>query len=252
MEENKDINKLSPIAKKTFRMEPPSNAWNRLDADLEKKQALIYKRRGDRFKLLSICLVLLLTSFVAYHYLSPSGHADTTANVVQKTLPVNHNNTDSSPSNVQREFNNIPAASKAAHKTVPSEAKHTLPNSTNEPAIAHKRNNSLKKPVSVLAANKKAGESRNQNDKTLISQGNINTNNNKEDNLPQINEVPASLSSEEKKTDVSEKNPQLHLLKVPGIPLEAIGNREEKGWQSKNPIVAMQWANCFPISQGIR
>src|SRR5258706_3016157 len=130
MEENKDINKLSPIAKKTFRMEPPSNAWNRLDADLEKKQALIYKRRGDRFKLLSICLVLLLTSFVAYHYLSPFGHADTTPNVVQKTLPDNHNNTDNSTSNVQREFNNIATASNSDHKTVPPDTYHTLPNST--------------------------------------------------------------------------------------------------------------------------
>src|SRR5258706_1052188 len=252
MEENKDINKLSPIAKKTFRMEPPSNAWNRVDADLEKKQALIYKRRGDRFKLLSICLVLLLTSFVAYHYLSPSGHADTTANVVQKTLPVNHNNTDSSPSNVQREFNNIPAASKAAHKTVPSEAKHTLPNSTNEPAIAHKRNNSLKKPVSVLAANKKAGESRNQNDKTLISQGNINTNNNKEDNLPQINEVPASLSSEEKKTDVSEKNPPSHLPESSGSPIVSTENPAVQGLASQDSTRANAMRDSLSNKQGNR
>jgi opacity protein-like surface antigen len=220
MKENKDTNKLSPLAKKTFRMEPPANAWNRLDADLEKKRALIYKQRGDRFKLLSICLVLLLTSFVAYHYLSPSRHADTAANVVQKVVPVNHNNTDSSPADVQREFNNAPVAGKATHVPAPSEAKKVLPGSTKEQAIVHKRNNSPRKPVSELAANKKAGESGNQNDKTLISRANINSTDNKKDNLPELNEAPVPLTSEEKKMDVSEKNSSPSPLpEISGTPI---------------------------------
>src|SRR5258708_26914682 len=84
MEENKDINKLSPLAKKTFRMEPPADAWKLLDADLERKRTIIYKQRGNRFKLLSIGLALLLISFVTYHYLSPQRNSDTAANVIQK------------------------------------------------------------------------------------------------------------------------------------------------------------------------
>ena len=52
-------------------MDPPESAWSRLDADLERKQAGMYRKRGNRFKLLSLGLGLLLLSSVAYYYISP-------------------------------------------------------------------------------------------------------------------------------------------------------------------------------------
>jgi len=58
--------------KDSFRMTPPADGWSRLDAELEKKQAGMYRQKANRFKWLSILLALLLLSFVSYYYLIPS------------------------------------------------------------------------------------------------------------------------------------------------------------------------------------
>src|SRR3569832_1827122 len=69
-----------------FQMEPPENAWSRLNAELEKKQAMASKKRGNRFKLLSIALALLLISGVIYYYLSPA-YVYTLNAVVENNTP---------------------------------------------------------------------------------------------------------------------------------------------------------------------
>lgn len=84
MEENINKEKESAHVRDRFKMDPPENAWNLLDAELERKQASIYRQRGNRFKMLSIGLALLLVSFITYYYLSPI-HQEVTGNATTKS-----------------------------------------------------------------------------------------------------------------------------------------------------------------------
>ncbi|MEO6168108.1 MAG: outer membrane beta-barrel protein [Chitinophagales bacterium] len=72
MEENKDIEKVTRIILKDFSMDAGEHTWSRLDAELDKKQAALYKKRANRFKLLSACLGFFLCSFITCHYVSRS------------------------------------------------------------------------------------------------------------------------------------------------------------------------------------
>ena len=71
MENNKNIDKELQQLRDRFEMNPPENAWNLLDADLERKQAIRYKRSRNRFKTLSICLALMLLLFITYYCYYP-------------------------------------------------------------------------------------------------------------------------------------------------------------------------------------
>ncbi|MBK9733280.1 MAG: PorT family protein [Chitinophagaceae bacterium] len=72
MEENRDIEKVTRTILKDFRLEAGEHTWSRLDAELDKKQAALYKQRATRYKLLSACLALFLCSFITCHYISRS------------------------------------------------------------------------------------------------------------------------------------------------------------------------------------
>ena len=72
MNDNKDIEKASRNVFDKFRIDAPDNAWDKLDADLDKKQAVVYKQRANRFKRLSIVLLLFIFSFTIWHYLTPT------------------------------------------------------------------------------------------------------------------------------------------------------------------------------------
>ena len=72
MEENKDIEKVSRAVFESLKMDAPDSAWDKLDADLDKKQAVVYKQKANRFKLLSISLALFLFSFMTCHYIAPT------------------------------------------------------------------------------------------------------------------------------------------------------------------------------------
>ncbi len=88
MEENKNINRGSSDLRDKFKMDAPENAWSLLSAELERKQAIRYKQRGNRFKLLSIGLALLLVSFITYYYLGSSDHAGKPGNATNNTVAV--------------------------------------------------------------------------------------------------------------------------------------------------------------------
>jgi len=71
MEENKNIDQGIKSRRERFKMDPSEDAWKRLDADLERQRALRFRQRGNRFKMLSIGLALLLVSILAYNYFTP-------------------------------------------------------------------------------------------------------------------------------------------------------------------------------------
>ena len=82
MNDNKDIEKASRTVFDKFRIDAPDNAWDKLDADLDKKQAVVYKQRANRFKRLSIVLLLFIFSFTIWHYLIPSSTTNNLRNVI--------------------------------------------------------------------------------------------------------------------------------------------------------------------------
>ncbi len=74
MNDKRNIEKVSRTAFDNFKMDAPDNAWAKLDADLDKKQAAVFKLRANRFKRLSIVLLLIIFSFTAWQFLiSTSG-----------------------------------------------------------------------------------------------------------------------------------------------------------------------------------
>ncbi|MEO8085611.1 MAG: outer membrane beta-barrel protein [Bacteroidota bacterium] len=81
MDDNKDIEKVSRTVFDNLKMTAPDNAWEKLDADLNKKQAVVYKQRANRFKLLSIALLFIIFSFVTWQYLVPSSTSTKLAKV---------------------------------------------------------------------------------------------------------------------------------------------------------------------------
>jgi len=93
-----NIHKESEHVRDRFQMEPPENAWNLLDAELEKKQASMYWQRGNRFKWLSIGLALLLVSSVTWYYIV-SNHAGKSSKEIANTVAApTVNNTEVSKS----------------------------------------------------------------------------------------------------------------------------------------------------------
>lgn len=72
MDDNKDIEKVSKSVFDDHSMEPPASAWSKLEGDLNKKQAMVFQRKANNFKLLSLVLSLFLCCFVTCHYLVPT------------------------------------------------------------------------------------------------------------------------------------------------------------------------------------
>lgn len=72
MEENSEIDRLARKASELLKTNVPDSSWKRLEAELDKQQAMRYKKQTGRFRLLSICLALLLISFMFYHFLVPT------------------------------------------------------------------------------------------------------------------------------------------------------------------------------------
>lgn len=72
MDENKDLERVAREVLNDFRMDAGDKAWNRMDAELNKKQAVLYKQNAKRFKMLSVILSLFLCSFITCHYITKS------------------------------------------------------------------------------------------------------------------------------------------------------------------------------------
>jgi hypothetical protein len=72
MMNDNNISKTIQSLRDRFKMNPPDEAWTKLDADLERQRAMRYKQRGNRFKLLSVGLAMLLISIITYNYLMSS------------------------------------------------------------------------------------------------------------------------------------------------------------------------------------
>jgi hypothetical protein len=85
----KDSKKSSQLLKESFSMTPPADGWSRLDAELERKQAVVYRQKANRFKRLSILLALLLLSSISYYYLSPS--SSTSRQMASSVAPKENN-----------------------------------------------------------------------------------------------------------------------------------------------------------------
>src|SRR5437868_4173418 len=92
-EENKDIDQLFRSVVEPMKMDAPDAAWSMLDAELSKKQALLYKKSANRLRILSILLMLLLISFVTYHFSATSKNSTGKINVKDKFVQF----TDKSP-----------------------------------------------------------------------------------------------------------------------------------------------------------
>lgn len=68
MDENRDIEKVTRTVLENLEMEAGDRAWERLDAELNKRQAALYKRKANRFKLLSAGLAFFLLTVVTCHF----------------------------------------------------------------------------------------------------------------------------------------------------------------------------------------
>ena len=93
MDNNKDLEKVSRTVFDNFKMDAPENAWNKLDAELDKKQARVYMQRANRFKLLSLLLLLIIFSFTVLHYLNPTSSSDKMVNAIVKNNATYKNTT---------------------------------------------------------------------------------------------------------------------------------------------------------------
>ncbi len=91
MDDNKDIEKVSKSVFDDHSMEPPASAWSKLEGDLNKKQAVVFQRKANNFKLLSLVLSLFLCCFVTCHYLVPT-----------TTLPLHSTTQKSTEKNILR------------------------------------------------------------------------------------------------------------------------------------------------------
>ena len=66
-----DIDNLFQTNVEKFEMAPPEKAWTSLNAELDAKQAVIYKKKAYRYQLISISLSVLLISLIAFQYFAP-------------------------------------------------------------------------------------------------------------------------------------------------------------------------------------
>lgn len=79
-----DIDNLFQTNVEKFEMAPPEKAWTSLNAALDTKQAVIYKKKAYRYQLISISLSVLLISLVAFQYFAPHSNLDSGNNRLSK------------------------------------------------------------------------------------------------------------------------------------------------------------------------
>ena len=200
MDDKKDIEKVSRNVFDNFNMDAPDNAWDKLDADLDKKQAVVYKQRANRFKLLSIVLFLIIFSFTAWHYLIPTSNTQKLNNfITENKTTINK----ASSSNIEPKSNSTPN----------SPARNLISSKNKNESASSKENNSNpklnKSQIAQLAFEVKLNNK--QKNKKLIhdeKQNNIvtliNPPTDKSENNVASNSIEANLISNEIASDIND------------------------------------------------
>ncbi|MEO8150599.1 MAG: outer membrane beta-barrel protein [Bacteroidia bacterium] len=173
MDDNKDIEKVSRTVFDKFRREAPDSAWNKLDADLDKRQNLAYKRRANRFKLLSILLLLFIFFSFTWEYLIPSSATKHTSGVTPPgnkiADTVSENNRKAAVNAEQGNSSISYSASEVKSEFVKSEDK--INNTINKSGKALTLYASAKTKKHYRA--KRAGNEKQNSNAALISDGNV-------------------------------------------------------------------------------
>ena len=75
MKDENEIDRLFQTNIEPFEMTPPKKAWTSLDAELDKKQVTLFKRKAFRYQLISITLSILLLTFITFQYFVPTNYS---------------------------------------------------------------------------------------------------------------------------------------------------------------------------------
>ena len=231
MDSNKDIEKVSRSVFDNFKMDAPDDAWSKLDADLDKKQAVVYKKRANRFKLLSIVLLLIIFSFTTWHYLIQTSSSNKLAKVIAEENVIN---TRASSINLQPKVNstlNIPSVN-----LIPSKNKDKFKES-----MEKKQKRKLDKPQNEQLAFKFNAANRVENKKLIRNEKKsnisevVNLTPDKNETIAESNftitnsnaNEGAIVSNDSSKTIVTEQNILATTIIENGLPKLADTNKSE-------------------------
>jgi opacity protein-like surface antigen len=240
MDENKNVNNTIKSLRDRFKMNPPEDAWTKLDADLERQRAMQYKQRGNRFKLLSLCLAVLLISIVAYNYLMTDHSTLLSDSTKIKSSRKSNGNLNSDtiigteqngwgiqPNNADSNNNSLKNDKKENNKDVSDNSlnKNSSPDKTsfNKPQVAGGNNQtslsvdkSIKRDSPIKNVNKEEKSNSRKDDKKLTDSQLI-SNESKEDDKAAIRSETTAKASENLssetvshdalKVDLNENNP---------------------------------------------
>ena len=238
MDDNKDIEKVSRSVFENLKMDAPDDAWNKLDADLDKKQAVVYKKRANRFKLLSIVLLLIIFSFTTWHYLIPTSSSNKLEKVISQEKA---KNIRASSINIQPKENsasNIPSVN-----LIPSNNKDKFKES-----MEKEQSLELYKPQNKQLAFKFNAASKEENKKLIRNEKKsniseiINLTPDKKETITESNSTIAHSNSNEvaivandsSNTIVSEQNILTTTIVDNGLPQLADTNKSESPALVKN------------------
>ncbi|MEP7169346.1 MAG: outer membrane beta-barrel protein, partial [Bacteroidota bacterium] len=135
-------------------------------ADLDKKQAVVYKQRANRFKLLSIILLLIIFSFTAWHYLIPTSTSNKLENGVTENISASNK---ASSNNIVTENNstsNIPS-----ENLIPSKNKNTsaTDKENNNPKLNQSQKSQLSFVIDTIRKQKNIRSIQKQNQNNIAS-----------------------------------------------------------------------------------
>lgn len=223
--ENKDLDKLFKSTIEPFKVDPSGNVWNSLDADLARKQTAIYKTKANRLKLFSICLLLLLISFISYHFLVPAKAPDNSRNVADRISPLHVKKSASGLNRNVRKTNNKPLIGVDAYSDsqLDKTSKNLVKKKSEAAKVSLKNNNPLiKNPEKLLSVNETNFTSKKNNGKLMAdkkkdnkeSDDNVITHNSKKVNLSdldvtranQISRDNTTAANKSDKTDLKDKD----------------------------------------------
>ncbi len=139
MVDNHHIDDLFKSALDPMEQVPSEKARLAVEAALDKKRALLYQRKANRYRLALALLALLLISFVAYNWLLPSGQAPASSDKLTQSAPKEQIKT---PTSVQ-ESNTLQTQEEAI--TLP----HTQANLQTEAAKSNAINANGQAPVPI-------------------------------------------------------------------------------------------------------
>ncbi len=108
MEANKDKHFLTPAEVHNLKMDPPDNAWDLLDAALDKKMALENKGGFNARKVIVIGIILLLISIATYFVVSPKKNSGLVNNIEKKEIPSIKNDNNIKSFESKKDLNNQP------------------------------------------------------------------------------------------------------------------------------------------------